>query len=327
MTEHNRSEGRLFEPESEGSETETIKTSARNSATGLRGYVLSPTRETSTHRRVNSLPRRIPIRPKEMSHGTEFTAGGSSVLGLGARVPGKPGTVRVMQTKDGETREVDFFTSITKLNIHELEQLLKSAKVEPAHDLTSFVTGIQYQGFNRAEYVKTALTKMSPKVLLQFAIIGAVRGSNWKKIMDGNTSIPQELIGVFDRAGFVKKPKMKSDLSILRCTAALANWVVYWLLIANIDRKLPNCACPAQLQFQAAASLPMSRIVRQQHIEFCKSFSDLLPDGKFSKTIYTAAATNPIPWEDIPDEIKPSLGVSSASDGRMDQGALAELLG
>jgi hypothetical protein len=240
--------------------------------------------------------------------------GGRSVLGLGASVPGQPELTREIVKKDGSKVSVDFWLTITPMKVKDIENIYAIARLSPSYDLTSFIEAIQYQGFNRDLYITAALEKLSPSQFIRFALLGAIRGSNFTKIVDTCETFPQDLVNAFASAGFVKKPKKSRDLTILRCTSAIPNWCAYWIWKSGSVKKLPSEACPAALQFPGAASLPMSKSVRIQHIGFCKSFSKLLPSGSFSTSIYQTAFTNQVAFEFIPDEIKPVLGVASLAE-------------
>jgi len=233
-----------------------------------------------------------------------------TLLGL-ARVKDKPLLVR---TKDG--KEVDFWNQITKLTPANLEVVLNLAKLDVEYDMNAFIQGITYQGFDRLFYIKHALTKISVKHFSQFAVLGAIRGSNLTKIVEKSEHVPQDLLSAFSTAGFVKTPKKRVDLTILRCTASIPHWCAFWMQKAHVPKKMVSESCPAALQFPGAASLPMSKSVRLAHIKFCQTFSNVLPGGVFNANIYLTAFNNMIPVSDVPAEILAILGVSSDDEAR-----------
>lgn len=238
-----------------------------------------------------------------------------SVLNLNSlkRLEGGKSLQRIVTTKDGKERTIDFWNEITSLDSAKMEALLSVASVDDDYELTSFIRLVEYQGFDRLFYIKHALSKMSVSLFCRFAILGAIRGSNFARIVETCEQMPPDMITAFTSVGFVKTPKKKDHITILRCTASIPHWCAFYLVKANIDKKL-NALCPAPLQFPGAASLPMSREIRLQHIAFCQAFSSLLPNGRFRLSIYITAMSNLIPVSDIPNEVLSLLGVSSNSE-------------
>jgi len=240
-------------------------------------------------------------------------ADGASTFSVGSdfkQVEGKASLVR----KNGG-KEIDLWNSVvTKMTVKYFEQLLTMASKDSNYDMNQFIRAVEYQGFDREFYIKHALTKMSISTFSRFAIIGALRGSNFTKICDTCDGMPQDLISAFQTVGMVKTPKKRTDLTILRNTASIPHWCAYWFLKAGVGKKIATSNCPAELQFPGAASLPMSREVRIQHLSFCHAFSQLLPGGNFNINIYQTAYKNPIPVNVIPNEILAVLKVSSISE-------------
>jgi len=239
----------------------------------------------------------------------------SSVLNFSEipTVEGKSKLVRAIKTKGGDEVNADMWNDVMKFDSDKLEVVMKLASTDPDYELTSFIQKIEYQGFDRLFYIKTALSKMSVSMFCRYAILGAVRGSNFDRIVETCEEMPKDLIAGFTSLKFVKTPKKRDELTILRCTASIPHWCAYYLRQANIAKKL-NMSCPAPLQFPGAASLPMSKEVRMWHISFCQSFSALLPGGRFRVTIYMTAMSNLIPVTYIPNAVLELLGVSSASE-------------
>jgi hypothetical protein len=246
---------------------------------------------------------------KEADNGTVlgFSRGGPKPI------PGKPALVLMIKGKEVDT----WNTIMTGFEAKELEGILSRAKTDNAYDMTQFIRMIEYQGFDRLFYIKHALTKMTISVFARFAIIGAIRGSNFQKITDSCEMMPQDLISAFTTNGFVKTPKKRTDITILRNTASIPHWCVYWSQKAGIAKKIPTEACPSELQFPGAASLPMSRSRRMQHLKFCAEFSQLLPGGQFNLNIYLTAMKNSIPISDIPNEVLTVLEVGATSENHL----------
>lgn len=250
------------------------------------------------------------------------TAGGGSVFTVGndglRSIKGAPALQKEVKDKNGTWIAMDFWNHVLKnADVKVLTNVLTESKLDSTYDMTAFIRGVEYQGFDRLFYIKHALSLMSVSVFSRFAIIGALRGSNFEKIKDSCENMPADLPSSFTTVGFVKTPKKRKDITILRNTASIPHWCVYWFRKAGVDKKIPGSDCPAELQFPGAASLPMSREVRMQHIEFCYQFSQLLPGGKFNLNIYLVAMKNMIPVSEIPMETMELLKVASVSEAYM----------
>lgn len=191
-----------------------------------------------------------------------------------------------------------------------LEKLLNYMEFSGKLDFTAFIEGIIYQGFDREFYIRFALSKVTVSQFSRFAILGAVRGSNFKKIVDSCISMPQDLTNLVNTGIVIKTAKKRNDLTILRFTASIPHWVAFWLFKVNMEKKIQTEQCPGWLQFPGAASLPMGKKQRMEHISFCKAFSALLPGGSFNGNIYYTAFMNQIPVKDLPSMIKDGLGVA-----------------
>lgn len=250
---------------------------------------------------------------KEQSASGDVSDNGTT-LGITSKrakaIKGKPALIMEINGK-----ETDLWATVLPGIRHtDLESALKRSTTDDTYDMTAFIRAIEYQGFDRLFYIRHALTLMSVSVFARFAIIGAIRGSNFKKITDSCENMPNDLVTAFTNCGFVKTPKKRTDLTILRNTSSIPHWCAYWNNKAKIEKKLPSSGCDAAIQFPGAASLPMSREVRMQHLTFCSEFSSMLPGGVFNLNIYLTAMKNAIPIEDIPNEVLQILKVSSMSE-------------
>lgn len=237
----------------------------------------------------------------------------STVLNLNKLKKAGNGQGSLTRDMGGEAGVKDLWRQVMNASVANMEVILNAAKADSEYELTTFIRMIEYQGFNREFYIKHALTKMSVSTFARFAIIGAIRGSNFSKICETCEGMPTDLVTSFSSLGFVKTPKKRDHLTILRNTASIPHWCAYYLLSAEIPGKIPN-TCNAAIQFPGAASLPMSKRVRLQHLDFCVNFSKLLPGGSFNMNIYLTAMGNPIPVDVIPQEVLPILEVASMSE-------------
>lgn len=241
----------------------------------------------------------------------------SSTLGFPGAVPTKEGSVIWgYKGSDGTDKTMNIFTTVfsdSGLTSEHLENILNYLNASGHLDFKDFIANIEYQGFDRLFYIKAALKKVSVSVFCRFAILGAVRGSNFEKIREKCLEMPSDLKALVDNKTIIKTAKRRDDLTILRFTASIPHWVAYWLFTVDIAKKIETSDCPAWLQFPGAASLPMGKTVRLQHIAFCKAFSALISGGSFNGNIYYTAFKNPIPVGDIPTMIKAGLGIEGAN--------------
>lgn len=246
--------------------------------------------------------------------------GSGTVIGMPGftKVVDGPALLFERTNSKGQVVSTDFWNAATKdMSAQQLFSMLELAKLDNTYELVSFVRAIEYQGFDREFYIMHALNQMTVSVFVRFAILGAVRGSNFAKIKESCEGMPQDLISSFSGLGFVKTPKKRTDLTILRCTASIPQWCLYWMWKAGVTKKVTDSECPAYLQFPGAASLPMSKALRQQHIDFSIKFSSLLPGGKFNVNIYLTAYANMISVNEVPLEVTSLLGISSTAEGRL----------
>jgi len=184
-------------------------------------------------------------------------------------------------------------------------------------DLEAVYEQVRYQGFNRSDFLRAALKKMSPSTMIKVAMIGAVRGSNFLKISQ-SPNLPVDVKTLMDTGVIMNKKAIKSsDVTITRCTAALPQWSAYALLKAKAPARLNKSELPDCLQFPAAGSVPMNKKVRVAHIDFSSKFSTLI-NGVFKTTIYKAMYNDTVPVAAIPPEILSILGVTRDSDGVVD---------
>lgn len=298
--------------------------------------------DTRSHRKRNSLGFRLPV-STHCSH-SKMSRDNKSASGSGAGVGGVPlpsssqtsgpgqgfasaGTtlgfggatqVSAFVFSKGGT-EFNIFSGINKgVNSVHLEKIIVILIANPTlTKFGNFIDDILYQGFDREFYIKHALTLVSVETFCQFAIMGAIRGSNFKKIRETSISVPPTLISLVDGNVVIKKAKKRTDLTILRFTACIPHWVSYWLWKHNVPAKLEKEGCPTFLQFPGAASVPMSKNLRLEHISFCREFSKLLPGGMFDPNIYLTAYNNMVPIADMPADFRTLLGVSSESEAKV----------
>jgi hypothetical protein len=322
MSHQFNSEKDLFEEEQQDEET------ARQNR--LRELLLSKSKRTlsggsssssSSERKRHSFGLRLPVAMADGSGSSGEGKGNGLGTTLGVPSMRKASGGHALDyertSSDGKWVPLDLWnTAMTDISASGLSRILEQAKMDVTYSLEAFIRGIEYQGFDREFYIKHALTKMTVSVFCRFAVIGAVRGSNFTRICETCENMPDDLKLAFNALGFVKTPRKRTDLTILRNTASIPHWCAYFMMQANVSKKIADDECPAYLQFPGAASVPMSRKLREAHIKFCVRFSSLLPGGRFNPNIYLTAYNNMIPLAEIPQELISVLGVSSISEAK-----------
>lgn len=180
-------------------------------------------------------------------------------------------------------------------------------------DATTFIQNVKYQGFNRDEFISEALKKITPSQMLRLALIGAIRGANMEKIVRSSAAIDSDLVDLGARKILLRTARKTSDVTILRCTSAIPQWCAIYMAKAGVVKKVPASECPSWMQFPAAASLPMSQALRIAHVRFSIAFSKII-GGTFNENIYIAMFNNQLDMDEIPDELKTSLGVNTRDE-------------
>lgn len=212
----------------------------------------------------------------------------------------------------GDRRDVDYLNGKLKgIDPSKLSEII--SRYQASMDITKFIDNISYQGFNRHEYIRSSMVQISVSQFCRLAVIGAIRGSNFEKIVKNSLLIDKDLVDLVS-AGVVKKnAKVKQDITILRCTASIPHWCAYFMSAAGIPPKIADSQLPSFLQFPAAASIPMSADLRKLHVEFSIRFSAVI-GGAFNPNIYMAAFNNQIPLLEIPDGLRLKLGINSLGE-------------
>jgi hypothetical protein len=149
-------------------------------------------------------------------------------------------------------------------------------------DKSLLLKEIEFKGFSPDAYI-IDIMKDSAEETLKIATTGALRGGNWDKLND----IPDFAI-TLNKLGYVRKREINKAQAktILRTTAVLAPEAAVVLSNAKYSKRIEESEVPSCLQFPAAATITMSNKARILHKDFCKRFSELLPNGIFNESIY-----------------------------------------
>ncbi|AWN00473.1 Nucleocapsid [Penicillium discovirus] len=180
-------------------------------------------------------------------------------------------------------------------------------------DATTFIQNIKYQGFNRDEFIREALMRITPSQMLRAALIGAIRGATIEKIIKSLPLLMQIYFQLAGQGVIQRTAKRSGDITILRCTSAIPQWCAFYMGKAGVVKKVPASECPSWAQFPAAASLPMSQQLRHSHVRFSIAFSKVI-GGSFNENIYMAMFNNQLDMSEIPDELKAQLGINSREE-------------
>jgi hypothetical protein len=212
-----------------------------------------------------------------------------------------------VQPQAQPTPEQLFVQVLALNNTKELHALITANQA--LFNAKSFIDGVQYQGFERNAFILSAAKKLNASQMLRLAIIGAIRGANFDKIVKSSEKVDDDLKSLVTSGVVKRKAVGSTDITILRCTAALPQWCAFFLGTAGVQKKISSLDCPAALQFPSAGSLPMSKPIRLQHIRFSMHFSKLIK-GTFNENIYLTMMSNTIPEDEIPDSVRLILGTN-----------------
>jgi len=163
--------------------------------------------------------------------------------------------------------------------LHDLDvSLLKTSEEE----LLEMYESYKYIGFNGVSILKTAAKIFTAKGFCQISLIGALRGSNMKKIGDMvvDTNKGPQTLNKLVLDGVLKKSKADvkhdTDLTVLRMTAAFPEGAAFLLYKANVPKRISDCDLPGFLQFPASASIRMNDTGQKMTRDFNEKFTKLV---------------------------------------------------
>jgi hypothetical protein len=154
-------------------------------------------------------------------------------------------------------------------------------------ELTSMYESFRYQGFNRDEMLaELERIAKDPKVAIQLVILCALRGpiaAADVKLMNGLT--PRQM-------GISGSGQMKTkNLSCARISASTADLAAFYMKKLDVPKRILSSPLPGWLQFPTAGSIRLPENIRQQHIEFSRTFSKMI-GGEFREEIYSQMMSN-----------------------------------
>jgi hypothetical protein len=157
-------------------------------------------------------------------------------------------------------------------------------------DLSQFSNDMSYLGFDKNKIAKMAAEKLGAFRTVKLCLLGGMRGTNLGKILDKSVKVDADIKKVYDEQKIKSNGSGPNDLTMGRLMATFPEITAHYMDKNSVPKKLTESACPAALQFPAAAGLPMSHTVRLQHAEFAVKFAFLISgDKKFHVTYYKAA--------------------------------------
>lgn len=190
-------------------------------------------------------------------------------------------------------------------------KILKSTEM----DLTSFVEGMSYNGFNKQEYAKLFARKIGAKRLVKVLVLGAMRGTNLAKILSKSVKVDPDIQKLHDKKLIKSNGKDYGDLTVGRALACFPEVACHYLAKENLPKKIIGSSCPSSLQFPAAAGIPMTPLVRSQHVSFSIEFSKLI-GSKPEMAYYMAAFNGQCDISDCSDVVKEVVGEPTGSESR-----------
>jgi len=174
-------------------------------------------------------------------------------------------------------------------------------------DLADFKEDMAYAGFDKNRMSKLMSKRLGGLGSIKVIFLGAMRGTNLKKILEKSTKIDPMIQEFVDKKLVLSNGKGRDDLTVGRCLACFPEIAAHYLLKYKIPKKIPDSTCPACLQFPSASGLPMSPLVRAQHIEFCKAFSRLIK-SRFEGQYYQAGFNSQCPVRRVPAGVLAECG-------------------
>jgi hypothetical protein len=191
------------------------------------------------------------------------------------------------------------------------DKILKGTEM----DLTSFVENMSYNGFNKQEYGRLFAKAIGAKRLVKVLVLGAMRGTNLAKIISKSVKVDPDIKKMYDRKLIKSNGKDYGDLTVGRALACFPEVACHYLIRHNVPKKILGNPCPASLQFPAAAGIPMTALVRSNHISFSIEFSRLI-GSKPEIQYYMAGFNGQCAVESVSELVKEECGNPTDEESR-----------
>lgn len=154
-------------------------------------------------------------------------------------------------------------------------------------DLLSIYETIKYKGFDRDEMLAQMEEKIgSPKLTAEVIMVCSLRGPRQaeKVILSNGRTLASMGIPASDQKGTTK-------LSCQRISSSTADLAALFFKRLGVPKRILSSPLPGWLQFPTAGSIKMPELLRTQHLEFAKKFSEII-GGSFNEQIYATMMAN-----------------------------------
>jgi len=212
---------------------------------------------------------------------------------------------------EGKVQDVFNKPSIS-VTLQQLKSIILAAKVE----LKDFSDGFEYSGFDREKIGKLCGERFGAAGTAKLILIGVKRGTRLDKILNNSVRPDPEVVRWYKDGKVSAGGKGPDVVSVGRILACFPDCAVLIGKLFGVLGKFSVKDCPAELQFPAAASLPMSPQVRAAHVEFCRQFGELIK-SPFNPSFYKIAFSAMIPVSQVDPRI---LGVLGEPEDRLSRG-------
>jgi len=208
-------------------------------------------------------------------------------------------------TRDTKYSEYFYKPAIEVPSLEHFQKILDSVAI----DLKEFSDDMAYLGFDRNKIAKMAAARLGAMKTVKFCMLGGMRGTNLKKILDRSVKVDDDIKTAYREGKVKSNGSGPEDLTMGRLMATFPEITAYYLNKHEVPKKLHDSACPPGLQFPAAAGLPMTHTVRLQHLEFSVKFSFLISgDRRFHVTFYKAAFNGQISVSRLAESVAKLVG-------------------
>jgi hypothetical protein len=203
--------------------------------------------------------------------------------------------------------------SIDVPTLEHFQRILDSTVI----DLADFVNDMSYLGFDRNKIARMAAVKLGAFRTVKFCLLGGMRGTNLKKILEKSVKVDPDIKAAWTERKIKANGSGPDDLTMGRLMATFPEITAFYLEVNHVQKKIGELACPASLQFPAAAGLPMNHTVRMQHLEFSVRFSFLISgDKKFHAAFYRAAFNGQLSVTRLSESVAKLVGNPSDSESK-----------